>query len=332
MPLEPMVEATRKTPTQVREAAEAVEAASLAEGSYASVALCGMGGSSIGGTLAARLLDREVEIPMAVVRDHEPPAFVGEDTLVVATSYSGNTQETVDAARASLDRGADLVAITTGGKLGTLAEEVGAPWIEVPSGYEPRAAIGWLWAANHLALSARLGLDEAEAVRDVADELEARIDDMAPEGGRADQLAGQLGEGPIGVVGHDLFGVVARRWAAEISENAKRLAFHATLPEAAHNQIVGWDGEPGDATLVVVGREDEGELEAARTRFFAERARKAGAPVVEARVHGDRREAALAAVLLGDLVSLQLARRDGVDPEPVSVIDDLKDRLADALP
>lgn len=331
MPLEAMMDAARKLPAHVRAAAEAAEAASLPTGEVANVVLCGMGGSSFGGALAAKLLGSETEVPLHVLRDHEPPAFVDEDTLVVATSYSGNTKETVDAARAAQEAGAQLVAITTGGDLADLAEDVGAPVVQPPSGYQPRAAIGWLWGANHAVLALALGLDELDEMRSVADRLEERIEPLAEEGGRADELAGQLGDGPVGVVGHDVFGTVARRWADEICENAKRLAFHAELPEAAHNQVVGWDGEPAGATLVVVGREDEDPLEGARTRFLTERARAAGATVLEARVKGTDVQACLEAIALGDVMSLHLARREGTDPEPVSVIDALKARLADAL-
>ncbi|PSG98414.1 hypothetical protein BRD56_00295 [Thermoplasmatales archaeon SW_10_69_26] len=331
MALDAMMTATREMPDHVEAAVSAAEAADLPTGPHTSVVVCGMGGSSFGGALAAALLEDRVDVPIHVLRDHEPPGFVDEDTLVVATSYSGDTAETVDAARACADRGADLVAITTGGELGDVADEVGAATVSVPAGYQPRAAVGWLWGANHAALSRILGVDDLDRVRSTAQRLSDKVDELAREGGRADEIAGQLGDGPVGVVGHDVFGVVARRWAGEVAENGKRLGFHATLPEAAHNQIVGWDGDPGDATLVVVGREDEEPLERARTRFFAERASDAGAPVVEARVEGSDIGAALEAILLGDLVSLHLARREGTDPEPVSVIDALKARLAEAF-
>lgn len=331
MALETMMDAARQLPTHVREATDAVEKANLPASRASQVLLCGMGGSSFGGALAAALLEDQAEVPLHVLRDHEPPGFVDEDTLVIATSYSGNTRETVDAARASFEAGAQLVTITTGGELAELAEETDAPSIRPPSGFQPRAAIGWLWGANHAALASSLDLDVLGEMRSTANRLDDRVDELAQEGGWADEIAGQLGDGPVGVVGHDIFGVVARRWADEMAENAKRLGFHAHLPEAAHNQIVGWDGHPGDATLLVVGRENEAPLEGARTRFFAERARNAGATVIEARVDGSDLEATLEAILLGDLVSLHLARREGTDPEPVSVIQALKAQLAQAL-
>jgi glucose/mannose-6-phosphate isomerase len=331
MPLEVMLEAARELPDHVRSAVDAVEATELPDTDPGAIVLCGMGGSSFGGALAADLLADRAPVPLHVLRDHEPPGFVDEDTLAIATSYSGNTRETIDAARAAHEAGADLLAVTTGGELGDLADEIGAPVVRPPTGYHPRAAVGWLWGANHALVSRVLGLDEIDELGSVAQTLEDEIDPWTEEGGRADELAGQLGEGPIGVVGHDVFGTVARRWAGEMAENAKRLGFHAELPEAAHNQNVGWDGQPGNATLVVVGREDEDALEGARTRFLAERARKAGATVVEARLQGSRLEATLKAIALGDLVSLHLARREGTDPEPVTVIDALKARLAEAL-
>jgi len=331
MPLEPMMDAARKFPQHIRQGVQAVEQADTPDKPYANAIACGMGGSSIGGTLAVRLLDQRADVPLQVVRDHKPPAFVDEDTLVVATSYSGNTDETVDAVRASLEKGATLVALTTNGDLEQIAEEAGAPVVSAPSGYHPRAAIGWLMAANYATFSACLGLDNAtETLRQGAKRLEARVDELADEGGPADQIAEKLGPHPVGVVGHDVLGTVARRWAGELGENAKRLAFHGVLPEMAHNQIVGWANQNGGTTLLQVRREEEGPREATRMNVLAERARGAGANVLETQLGGQGITTVLEGVLVGDLVSLHRARRDGTDPEPVAVIDDLKDQLAKA--
>lgn len=330
MALEPMLEAARELPSQVRSAVSAVDRAMSAGTPFHHAAVIGMGGSSIGGALAARLLERKAPIPLTVIREDAVPGFVGEDTFVVATSYSGTTTETLDATRAAANRGATLAAVTTGGQLGPIVEATGGTVIEVPEGYQPRAAVGWLLGANFALLDTAMQLDRSGSLRTAAKQLEDRVDTLAEDGGTADRLAGQLGEGPIGVVGHGTMGAVARRWAAELSENAKRLAFHAELPEMAHNQIVGWDGHPGDATLVTLRGDQETPLEDARLTFLAERAQAAGATVIEAPVRGAGLAATLEAILLGDLVSLHLARREGIDPEPVDVIDALKERLADA--
>lgn len=330
MPLDAMMDATRELPRHVLAAVRAVNEALSAGTPFHNAAVIGMGGSSIGGALATRLLERKAPIPLSVIREHHVPGFVDEDTFVVATSYSGNTAETLDATRAAAKRGATLAAVTTGGKLGPLVEDAGGTVIHVPVGYQPRAAAGWLFGANFALLDTVMELDRASALRTAAKQLEDRVDTLVPEGGSADEIASSLGEGPIGVVGHGSMGTIARRWAAEISENAKRLAFHAELPEMAHNQIVGWDGEPGDATLVVLRTDQERPLETARLAFLAERAEQAGATVVEAPIKGAGLAAVLEAVLLGDAVSLHLARREGIDPEPVDVIDDLKQRLAES--
>lgn len=332
MALAAMMEAARELPDQLRKGTQAAEAVAAPVGPFNAAVVVGMGGSSIGGALAARLIEGQAQVPLTVVRDHTLPGFVDEATLVVATSYSGSTAETLDATRHALDAGASLAAVTTGGELGPLVESAGGPVVEVPTGYQPRAAVGWLLAANHTLLSRALEIGSTGALAQAAKRLSETLPDIAEEGGPADALAEGIGDGPVGVVGHDLLGAVARRWAAELAENAKRLAFHAELPEMAHNQVVGWDGEPGDATLITLRRDQEAPLEAARLSFLAERAEQAGATVLEAELSGDGIDAVLEAVLLGDLVSLHLARREGIDPEPVDVIDALKDRLADAEP
>lgn len=327
MPVGPMFEASCQLPQHVLEALDAVEDVSLGATTPSTCAVAGMGGSSIGGALAARQLERQAPSPIAVVRDHEVPGFVDEDTFVVATSYSGSTQETIDAARDAVDRGARIAAVTTGGELGELVREAGGPVVEPPSGYEPRAAVGWLFAANYALLADALDVGAPDELAAAAKRLEDRLDALVDQGGVADELAAGLGEGAVGVVGHGVMGTVARRWAAELSENAERLAFHSVLPEAAHNQIVGWAGTPGDATLVVLRR--AGETPAARTRLdvLTRRAAAAGATVLDAQVDGSGLAGLLEGVLLGDLVSLHLARREDVDPEPVEAIDALKAAL-----
>lgn len=329
MSLSAMLEATREFPQHLLDGLEAAQGAPLPEGSYRNAVAVGMGGSSIGGALTAGLLEGEADVPIHVLRGPDPPGFVGEDTLVVATSYSGTTRETLSAVRESLGRGATLAAVSTGGELGPLAEDSGGPLVRVPSGYQPRAAVGWLFSANYTLFARSLGVGDPDAISDAAKRLEPELDELAAEGGPADELAGRLGEGPVGVVGHDVLGVVARRWAGELSENGKRLAFHAELPEMAHNQIVGWDGEPGDATLLLVRRDadDETPLEATRLDYLAESADRAGARVVETRLGASGLAGICRSILVGDLVSLHLARQKGIDPAPVEVIDGLKDRL-----
>lgn len=326
MSFETMLGAARAFPQHLRDGASAAEAAPLPDGEPDAILFCGMGGSAIGGTLTAQLLAGAASVPLVVCRDHHVPGFVDEGTVVIATSYSGNTQETLDAVREALDRGARLAAITTGGKLKALAEVAGAPVVPAPEGFQPRAALGYLFGAN-LTLASRI-LDEPHGgLAEVASHLEGELARLTGDEGTAAAIAADIGEGPVGVVAHDALGVVAERWAGQINENAKRVAFHATLPEMAHNQLVGWAGEPAGASLVLLRREREGKLESVRFDHLAERAAKAGARVLEVRLDGDGLGQVLQGVLVGDLVSLYMARAAGLDPEPVEVITELKRRF-----
>lgn len=321
------MDAAAKFPAHLQEGTEKARQVEVPEGPFSSAVVIGMGGSSIGGALAVSLLRREAEIPITVVRDHTIPGSVDDETLVVATSYSGQTHETLDAVQDAVHRGASLAAITTGGRLGYLAEEADAPAVMAPTGFQPRAALGFLFSANYTLLSRALGVGDPERIERAAKRLEPKLDDLADPDGPIGFMAGQLDDGTVGVVGHDVLGVVARRVAGQLNENAKRLAFHETMPEMCHNQIIGWNGNAGNATLILVRRDDESNLEGARMSFLSECADDSGCPVVDIRVHGETMDQALEGCLVGDHLSLHLARMEGTDPEPVDTIDQLKSRI-----
>ncbi|MDX1612267.1 MAG: SIS domain-containing protein, partial [Candidatus Thermoplasmatota archaeon] len=217
MSLQAMMEAAGAFPDHLLAGAEAVDGTPLPEGPFRNALIIGMGGSAIGGTLAGGLLSKASDIPIQVVRDHTIPGYVGEGTLVVATSYSGNTVETLDAVQDAVHRGATLVAITTGGKLGELAEQASAPTVEVPSGFQPRAALGWLFAANYGVLARILEVGDPEAPRRAAKDLVGYVEELAQVDGPAAEMAATFTDDVVGVLGHDVFGVAAERFAGQIN-------------------------------------------------------------------------------------------------------------------
>jgi glucose/mannose-6-phosphate isomerase len=256
---------------------------------------------------------------------------VSEESLVVALSYSGNTEETLSAFRDALPRTRRLLAVTSGGALGALCAEQGIPWIEIPSGYQPRAALGYLLFPL-LGLFGRLGLiGDLEGVFSTLDEV-AR--EAAPGEGEneAQRLARALhGRVPL-VYGAGPTAPVALRWKTQLNENAKQPAFWAEIPELCHNEVVGWE-----LTRKIL---PQGTVAFLRSRHDHPRVR-AGIEILEKllsereipwfEVHG-RGDGVLAQMLsllfLGDWVSAYLALTNGVDPTPVEIIRDLKDRLA----
>jgi glucose/mannose-6-phosphate isomerase len=302
------------------------------------VAVLGMGGSGIGGLLLRALaLERGTRTPIDIVRTYRLPAYVGANTLVIASSNSGNTEETVQAFEGALAAGARCVAITTGGRLAELAREHAVPLLRVDWRHEPRAALGWSFAAP-LRICARLGAvdqDDGELRGALAamGELAATVGRDIPErANAAKQLARRLhGRLPV-FVGADAFVPVAYRWRTQVNENAKSWAIADELPEMNHNAHAGY-GLPQRVVplLHVVLLRHAGAHPHTARRFAAtaDRMRRDG---VSAEIVGVDGPSLLAQVLrgglLGDFVSYYLGLLNGVPPSPVEPLDELKELLA----
>jgi glucose/mannose-6-phosphate isomerase len=304
------------------------------------IVLSGMGGSAVTGDLLARLCEPHSPIPFLVNRDYRIPRFVGRDTLFIASSYSGNTEEALAATDLALRRRAQVVCITTGGKLRELAIRRRLPLIEIPADppMPPRAAFGYSFIPLALMLSS-LGLypgagrQMREAIG-VVERLRSQAHpDIPSRRNRAKQLASYL-HGKIpwvqGTVG--IMSAAAYRWRCQFNENSKTLAYSSEYPELNHNEVVGWEIAPRLArdTAVIVLKEPNAqpriEARVAITREIM--SKRAEVRVVEA--EGD---SPLARVLwtlyLADFVSIYLAFLNGADPTAIAAINELKSRLAE---
>jgi glucose/mannose-6-phosphate isomerase len=290
--------------------------------------ICGMGGSGVGGDLAQAALGDRASRPIFTVRAYGLPPWTTPDAAVLLASYSGNTEEVLGCYAAAEALGATRVVATTGGELAELARRDGVPVLPIPAGLQPRAAVAYLLvAAAEVAccVGAAPGL-HAELDSSAA-HIEARRDLLAEQ---AEALAGEL-EGTTTVVyGSDLTAPVAYRWKTQINENAKLPAFWHELPEMNHNEIVGWEGAEDSGDLAAVFLEDGDQHPRTRQRIelTARLIEPRAARVLRVETEGETRtERMLSAVMLGDLVSLHLAAKRGVDPSPVQVIERLKDEL-----
>jgi len=306
-------------------------------GGVAAVAMCGMGGSGISGDVVGALYRDRLGIPVAVAKGPVLPAFCGPDTLVVASSYSGDTAETLACFDEAAGRGCRLIAVTSGGALAERARERGVPVVAVPSGFQPRAAIGYLVLGT-------LGAFETAGVipplGDEVDDASAMLDELAAEVGperpgpdnEAKQLAVAIGDRFPVVWGADGVGAVAAtRWKTELNENAKVPAFAAALPELDHNEVVGWSAGMGDRfVLLTLRHEGEHPDVAARFPISVEVAESAGMPHREVRARGATPLAELMSlVMLGSATSVYLAALRGVDPAPIDAINRIKAALAE---
>jgi glucose/mannose-6-phosphate isomerase len=299
------------------------------------VVVAGMGGSAVGGRLALAALGSRLRRPFVVADGYALPSWVGADHLVLCSSYSGGTEETLSAYDDALERGAARLVATTGGALADRARRDRAPVIPVPGGFQPRAAVGYgLVAALEAAALAGAGpslREEVEAAAALAETLATEWGPDAAEDSEAKRLARALhGTVPV-IAGAELTAPVAYRWKCQVNENAGLPAFASVLPEADHNEVVGWPGAAGLGPFSYVSLEDPGAhpRNAARSELTAGEAR-AGATVVERiAARGDTPlERLVSLVLLGDLVSLYLAVLAGTDPVDIAPIDRLKASLA----
>ncbi|HET6830735.1 MAG TPA: bifunctional phosphoglucose/phosphomannose isomerase [Solirubrobacterales bacterium] len=289
--------------------------------------VCGMGGSAIGGDLAAAALGSRLSRPLDVIRAYGVPSWTLPDRAILCSSYSGNTEETLGCYAAAEAVGSPRIVATTGGALGEAARRDGVPVIGMPAGLQPRAAVAYTFA---IAAEVAALVGACPAIRTELDSSAAHLEAAREELlATAAELAGRLhGSVPL-IYGCGLTASVAYRWKCQVNENAKLPAFEHDFPELDHNEIVGWEGsDEGAFSAVFLEDQDQHPRERRRVELTAELIARNAHDVVRVETRGETRtERLLWAVMLGDLVSLELAAREGVDPTPVAVIEDLKDRL-----
>ncbi len=301
------------------------------------IVILGMGGSAIGGDLLRALAEPECALPITVNRDYIVPAFVNAETLVIACSYSGNTEETLAAFEDARERGAALLAITTGGKLAQRARELGVPLLTFSYKSQPRAALGYS-LVSLVAIMQKLGfiddkfpdLEEAIAVMEV---LQGEIGKTVPVAENpAKQLAKRLyGNLPV-IYGTGYLAEVAHRWKTQLNENSKAWSFFEQLPELNHNAVLGYQfpRDLADKVVVIMLTSSLGHpRNKVRSQVTQEILAKQGVACEVVSARGQSLPAQmLSAIHFGDYVSYYLALLYEADPTPVTVITYLKERLA----
>ena len=300
------------------------------------VTCCGMGGSAVAGDVLRAVFRDRLNVPVDLNRSSELPEYAGPHTLVVVSSYSGNTSETLSAFQEAIARGCRVIAVTSGGVLGGACEEHGVATVPVPAGLSPRAALG------HLAFGAMGALESCGLLPPLEADVDETVAEMVGLGGElgpaaptsanlAKQLAGWLGDRTPVIWGAEGIGsVAAMRWKTQMNENGKTPAWSASMSELDHNEVVGWADGMGDAYAVIALRHaGEPDELAARFPLSESIARDAGADVQEITARGRSSAARLfSLIMIGDFTSVYVALRRGVDPTPVVAIDRLKAALA----
>jgi len=322
-------------PDQLRDALWKVESARLEHHDAAGgLIVAGMGGSAIGGWLARAALGDRAQRPIVLARGYGLPPWTTPDTVVLCSSYSGNTEETLAAYEAAGVVGAHRIVATTGGKLAQAARDEGVPVIPLAGGFQPRAAVAY---ALVVALEVAAVCGAGDSLRSEIDVAAAHMDELIAmwrPGGEQEDFPKSLARGLYGTVpqiaGAGLTSPIAYRWKTQFNENAKMPAFSHELPELDHNEIVGWETAAEVARFSAVFLDDADLHPRIRQRIELTRGLIASTAAATFRVEsvgGTRTERLLSLVVLGDLVSLYLAVLRGIDPTPVTVLENLKSAL-----
>ena len=295
-----------------------------------SLVITGMGGSAISGALLAGVAADKSLLPVLCSRDYDLPAAVGRQSLVIAISYSGNTEETLSAFNVARNRGCRLAVITSGGQLAAEAGRARVPVVIVPTGLPPRAALGFLFGSLlALARSARVLRLTRKDVVTASTLLAARYEAWRR---KARKLARALGDDlPLVYATSRLSEPVAERWRCQVNENAKLHCHSSVLPEHNHNEIVGMGAPGATRSSHLFALVDNSTHPRTRLRLKhllgIVRGTCRAATILPA--EGETRlEQALSLVMLGDLLSVELTSARNVDPLPVTRIDELKRRMA----
>jgi glucose/mannose-6-phosphate isomerase len=324
-------------PEHLRDALWRVESAIMQDwDTSAGLVVAGMGGSAIGGALARAALGDHSSRPIFVTRAYGLPPWTTPDTMVLCASYSGNTEETLACYESAGALGAMRTVVTTGGSLAEMARADGVPVIPLPSGFQPRAAVAYMIvAALEVAALCGVGPRLTSEIDVAASHTEQLVAEWGPDT-QEDSLAKEIARGLLGttpvIAGAGLTTPVAYRWKTQINENAKQPAFANELPELDHNELAGWEGARDVGRFSAVFLDDSDAHPRVKARMdLTERvvAPNAAASFRVASRGETTIERVISLLLLGDLVSVYLAALRGVDPGPVTVIDDLKAALAE---
>jgi glucose/mannose-6-phosphate isomerase len=314
---------------QLREAVEIAKQAKLTSynGELKNVLISGLGGSGIGGTLVAELCENGGTIPVLVNKKYQIPSFIGPNTLFIASSYSGNTEETIEATLAAKEKGAKIVCVSSGGRIIEMAKENNWDYVIVPGGNPPRACLGYslVQLLNILSfnkITSDIMFKQLEGAIKLIDAEEENIQKEAKE------IAKKL-VGKIPVIYTLSLEAVAVRFRQQINENGKNLCWHHVIPEMNHNELVGWTDINENLAVLVLRNSSDFYRNVKRLEVNLDIISKYTKNITTLNSKGNNTiEEAIYLIHLTDWVSCFLADEKGVDVMEVKVIDHLKGELS----
>lgn len=291
------------------------------------VLICGIGGSGIGGQIVAKLTQLEATVPVATCNEYFLPAYVDENTLIVASSYSGNTEEVLSLLDQAIKKGAEIACITSGGQVLQLAKKNNYNVIEIPGGNPPRACLGYSFTQllvymAHYGIIKNSAIPDIESAINLIDSKEEEILALATQ--TAKQLSGKL---PI-IYSSAVYDAVAVRFKQQLNENSKMLCWNNKFPELNHNEIVGWTQKNDDLAVVFINDEEDFYRTKARRNFTKKLVDQYAGVICDINVVGSNEiEKIIYLVHLTDWISVKIAELNGTDSIEIRVIDALKAEL-----
>jgi glucose/mannose-6-phosphate isomerase len=292
------------------------------------VLICGLGGSGIGGSIVTELVASECRVPVLVSKGYFIPAFVSESTLVIISSYSGNTEETLLCFEQALKKKAKIVCISSGGKVSEMAHTQHLDLITVPGGMPPRSCLGYsltqlLFVLSFHQLIGNTFLADLEAAIRLIDSEEQAIQKQAAV--ISEKLMGKL---PV-IYCTTYFEGIAIRFRQQLNENSKVLCWHQVIPEMNHNELVGWREKNESIAVLLFRDQDEFERNNARIEINKNVISQYTSNITEIWSKGKSIiEKSIYFIHLGDWISVDLAERRGYDANEINVINQLKSHLS----
>jgi glucose/mannose-6-phosphate isomerase len=317
-------------PSHLREALEIGRNAQLVkpDQSFKNVVISGLGGSGIGGKIVSQLIDDYCDIPVVCTNDYVLPGFVGKDSLVIISSYSGDTEETVAAMHEAASKGAKIACITSGGKIAAYAAEKSLNRIIIPGGNPPRSMFGYSSVQIFFMLKAYglIHVDfEKEIEQTISDLLRDKESIKTETRSIAEKIVNRI---PI-LYCEARYEGVAIRWRQQINENSKMLCWHHVFPEMNHNELVGWTGGDNRVAVLLIRSEDDHKRSQLRMELCKKLMGEKCDTIIEIHAKGATRiQRAYYLIHLGDWLSIDLAELKNEDPVAIPAIIFLKNELA----
>jgi len=293
------------------------------------VLICGLGGSGIGGTIISQIVANNASLPITINKDYKIPAFVNDKTLVIISSYSGNTEETLEMLAQAETVNAEIACFTSGGELEEIAKEKGYNHMIIPGGNPPRAAFGLafpqlFFILKHYNIVTEDYISQFESAIKLINEEEKSIITEAKQ--VADKLFGNL---PV-IYSDATFEGVSVRFRQQINENAKMLCWHHVIPEMNHNELVGWRKKEENIAVILFRNETDYYRTQKRMEINKSVIAEYTSNITEIYSKGSTQlERSLYLIHLGDWVSFILGEKKGVDITEVDVITMLKNKLSE---